>query len=340
MVADIKRDQKMLQKTKSGKWRMLAIVAGSCAALIVAALLCYVFLFNPQRTFKITESYRVTSEANSETILQVCLPISSGNQEIFDLLVVGVDDYTLETYDGWMELTAKLPTDGSEALVTISYSVTLMRNAPPWNGPVLDEYLLPQQFVDSDNRAIIELAEQFRGDSDYKTAQNILNYVHKTIKNPTGSRENIAQLSASELLDNPVGVCGDNAILMTALLRAEGIPARKIDGLSLMLPLSKASDWNHPGIAHAWVEFYIDGSWHFADPTWGLFYKSDTAHLSFGTYESNIESTFQQNCFDAIESSGYSLAGAMSAPLKFMVYSTDENATVVPRADASYSWFM
>jgi transglutaminase/protease-like cytokinesis protein 3 len=307
--------------------------------MIIATVLCYVF-FNAQRTFRIIETYKIMSENDSKTYLNVCLPISGGYQEIADLIVEGAKTYTVENYDGWRELTATVPSSGFESLITISYTVKLIRNAKPWNGEVLGDYTKPQQYVDSDSDGIVKLGEQLRYGNNYKTAKKILKYVHKTIRLPSGNRVNQSQLTASELLKNPVGVCGDYAILMTALLRAEGIPTRKISGLTLSIPLKKASDWNHRGIAHAWVEFYADGKWHFADPTWGLFGRSDTAHLSYGVYESNIQSEFQQNRYRAIESAGYFITGAMSSPLMFTVYSTDENCSVTPQADVIFSWFI
>jgi transglutaminase/protease-like cytokinesis protein 3 len=297
------------------------------------------YFFNAQRTLRIIETYKVTSENDSKTYLNVCLPISGGYQEITDLSVEGAEAYAVENYDGWRELTATVPSSGSESLITISYTVKLIRNAKPRNGEVLGNYTKPQQYVDYDSDGIVKLGEQLRGGNDYETVQNILKYVHKTIRLPSGNRVNQSQLTASELLRNPVGVCGDYAILMTALLRAEGIPARKISGLTLSIPLKKASAWNHRGVAHAWVEFYADGKWHFADPTWGLFDRSNTAHLSYGAYESNIQSDFQQNRYKAIEDAGYFIAGGMSSPLMFTVYSTDENCSVTPQADVSFSWF-
>jgi hypothetical protein len=139
-------------------------------------------------------------------------------------------------------------------------------------------------------------------------------------------------------LETPAGVCADNAILMTALLRAEGIPARMISGLALNMPLGRSGDWRHPGSSHAWVEFYVDGQWHFADPTWDLFNQNGPDRLSYGTYESNVASDFQQTRLDAIKSDGFSVVASMSAPFRFIVYSTDENTMTIPRTDVSFSW--
>ena len=309
------------------------------AATIAAVILGRMFFFNPDRIFQITETYRIESAEGAETFLNVCLPASTSYQSVSDFQVDGVEGYQITTCDGWAELVAAVTADGSENLVTISYSVQLLRDAEPWDGPVLNAYAEPQQYIDSDAAAVIEQAETLRADNDYETARNIFRFTHTTIQPIRSQRINEEQASASELLVEPVGGCNDYAILMVALLRADGIPAKKIDGLSLQLPLGRAGDWTHPGGAHAWVEFYVDGKWHFADPTWGLFDKTDTAHLSYGTFESTLSSDFQQNRMLQVEQSGYILVGAMSAPLKFMVYSTDPDATVTPRVEVGFTWF-
>jgi transglutaminase-like putative cysteine protease len=321
------------------------IIIGIIFGLLFACIPLYIFLFNPQRTFNIIETYRITSEYGAETFLRVTLPMSGAYQEITNLQVDGAIDYEIDYFDGWRELTARVPTSGYEVTITISYTARLFRNAGTWDGEVRPEYILPQQFVDSDNESIIELAEQLHGANDFQTARNIFNHTNRTITTRTGTfaseGDDPTQPYASEILLNPVGVCYDYAILMTALLRAQGIPARMISGLSLNIPLDRGGDWSHPGVAHSWVEFYADGAWHFADPTWGrrYFNRNGTVHLSFGTFEAYIRSDFQRNRFAAIEDDGFIIRGAMSAPLSFTVFSTDENTIVTPGADVNFSWF-
>jgi len=321
------------------------VIIGATIGLIVTLIPIYVFFLNPQRTFSITETYRITSAYGAETFLRVTLPVSGAYQEITDLQVTGAIDYQIEYFNGWCELTAQVPANGYESVVVISYTARLFRNAGTWAGEVRPEYTLPQQFVDSDNEAIIALAAELRGVNDFQTARNIFNHTNRTISTRTDTfsseGNNPAQPYASEILQNPVGVCYDYTILMTALLRAEGIPARMISGLSLNIPLGRGGDWSHAGVAHAWVEFYTGGTWHFADPTWGgrYFNRNGTAHLSFGTFEAYIRSDFQRNRIVAIEDDGFFIRGAMSAPLSFIVFSTDENTTVTPRGEVSFSWF-
>jgi hypothetical protein len=40
-----------------------------------------------------------------------------------------------------------------------------------------------------------------------------------------------------------------------------------------------------------------------------------------------------------VEDASYFIAGGMSTPLAFTVYSTDENCFVTPQADVNFSWF-
>ena len=328
--------KKYTKKQLAIQWTALIL---SCVVLICGIAVMYALFFNPQRTFTITETFRITSASDSETYLRVSLPMSGGYQEISNLLIEGAYEYSVEYFNGWRDLTVRVPSSDYEAIITISYSARIFSNAQPWAGDVLVEYTLPQQFIDSDNEAIIALAAQLRGSNDFQTAQNIHDHVNDLIRWPTEDRVNVSQLYASELLESPVGVCGDFAILMVALLRAEGIPARMISGLVLRIPLRSAHDWGHQGGSHAWVEFYANGKWHFADPSWGWFNRNRTEHLSFGIYNSYIRSDFQQNRFVELEEAGFPLVDGMSAPLRFLVYSTDEYATVIPRGEVRFSWF-
>lgn len=307
--------------------------------ILAVSLFSYVFYLNPQRTFNIKETYKITASDNADTFLRIALPDSNGYQKISNLKIEGAKDYTINCLDGWYEVTIRVPQNINENIISLSYTANLFRNILSWKSENIQEYLLPQQFVDSDNELVKKISAKLRGLNDYETAKNIFQYTNKIFNNHSESTV-INQQSASEMLKNPVGVCYDHAILMTALLRAEGIPARMISGLALRVPLKGGKDWSHPGVAHAWVEFYADDMWHFADPTWGngYFGKTDTSHLSFGTFEAYINSDFQQNRLKTIENDGYYIFGAMSTPLSFTAFSTDKNATVIPRADVEYSW--
>ena len=81
-----------------------------------------------------------------------------------------------------------------------------------------------------------------------------------------------APLSASEILRQGTGDCTEYSRALTAVLRADGIPAREVSGMAY------AGD--EFGFAfHAWVEAYINGRWVAIDPTWDQ-YPVDATHIA------------------------------------------------------------
>jgi hypothetical protein len=70
--------------------------------------------------------------------------------------------------------------------------------------------------------------------------------------------------SALETLKAGFGDCGEHSVLLAALLRASGIPARVVFGL-IYMPEKKGYYY------HAWVMAYNNIEWIFADPAFGVF---------------------------------------------------------------------
>lgn len=289
---------------------------------------------NSQKTFDMLESYKMTVPAGQTAWLQVDLPVSYGYQQIEALKVEGTDDWDITAHDDYQTMLCSVEGTGGEQMVSIRYTVTLPGDAESWQLPQHDEYLLPGEFVDSDNADIQAAAQSLIVESnDYETAKNIHRFVTETVKPRAGSSVNQMTMKASEVLKARVGVCGDYAHLMTAMLRAVGIPARDVAG-NAMNNLRKSGDWQHPGDAHAWVEFYADGAWHFADPTWGndTFDNPDNSHLSYGMAVSDINSQEAADLYKGITDQGYFIFGGMTAPLHFTAWCTGEGAAITPGA--------
>ena len=82
---------------------------------------------------------------------------------------------------------------------------------------------------------------------------------------------------------------------MTALCRASGIPAQMVLGLVYPYPMFRSHPTSfpqNPEESHAWVEYYSEGGWKMADPTWGATYlkfmqfdRNDGRHLLYGELE-------------------------------------------------------
>ncbi len=65
-----------------------------------------------------------------------------------------------------------------------------------------------------------------------------------------------AATTAMQAFASKLGVCQDYAHILIALCRANGIPARYVNGLMQGV-----------GETHAWVEVYVEGVWRGIDPT-------------------------------------------------------------------------
>jgi hypothetical protein len=101
--------------------------------------------------------------------------------------------------------------------------------------------------------------------------------------------------------------------------------------------LKKSTDgWEHSASSgsHAWVEFYTDGKWHFADPTWGkgFFDDCDGYHISYGL-EPMIDEDVYIEKFEAIEREGYQIPLSITAPFKVTFWSKSADVEVTPIVD-------
>ncbi|MBD1370786.1 transglutaminase domain-containing protein [Hazenella sp. IB182357] len=124
--------------------------------------------------------------------------------------------------------------------------------------------LLPSRGIPSDNEKIIALGKKITPDktTDYDKAKAIYQYVAQNMKYDMKKlRHNTFAWDDGALksLERQSGVCQDFVFLAIALLRAEGIPARFVEG--------EAGNQQH-----AWIEARIDNRWLTMDPTWGSGY--------------------------------------------------------------------
>jgi transglutaminase-like putative cysteine protease len=93
----------------------------------------------------------------------------------------------------------------------------------------LEDYLQPSQCIDSDHPTIVELAESLAdaGQSDLKNAVTLFYWVRDKIRyNPYALETTVESFLASTTLQAGESWCVPKAILLAALCRAAGIPAR------------------------------------------------------------------------------------------------------------------
>ncbi len=132
-------------------------------------------------------------------------------------------------------------------------------------------YLKPTELVQSSSPEITALSKKLTSGAatEYEAVNAILNYVVDNVK----YTYNPPQFDALYTIKTRTGNCQNFAHLSMALLRAAGIPARIVGGISLKQPLKvpvSGSDFLVQSMGqggHAWMEIYFpDLGWLSYDP--------------------------------------------------------------------------
>ncbi|PTL83844.1 transglutaminase family protein [Vitiosangium sp. GDMCC 1.1324] len=168
--------------------------------------------------------------------------------------------------------------------------VTLSARAPepgklkprPLADPEGGENLKSSIIVESDSQQIRDLAGQLAGGEKdaYTAAKKIVSWVATNLQKDYGASAD----RATDVLRQRKGDCTEHSLLTVALLRAAGIPARRVDGVIYMV--------NQDGVPalywHEWVEAFV-GEWTQMDPTFNQT-VADATHFGVGQ-EANAEIT-------------------------------------------------
>jgi len=127
-------------------------------------------------------------------------------------------------------------------------------------------YVAPAPFIESDDPMVLARARAIVGDAGdaVTAARRLVAWVNEHIvKAPS-----VTVPSAREVLSAARGDCNEHAVLLTALARAVGIPARVVAGTVY------AGDGFY---YHAWTELWL-GSWVSADGVFGQL-PTDATHI-------------------------------------------------------------
>jgi hypothetical protein len=133
-----------------------------------------------------------------------------------------------------------------------------------------DRFVKPEPFIESDHPKILNLVQKIVTDDDtpLEKANKLMTWVHKNIE----KRPVLSLPDALATLMNRVGDCNEHAVLLAALARAAGIPARIEAGLVYL---------NGRFYYHAWNLLYI-GRWITADSLFGQL-PADVTHIRFSS---------------------------------------------------------
>lgn len=128
----------------------------------------------------------------------------------------------------------------------------------------LSEFLRPTTFIDSDNPKIRKKTRELTRscESEIEKARRVFEFVRDSYNdNPCES------FMASDILECGGNLCRQRSILLAALCRAAGIPAR------LHLQKVTIKNWRHPDgqvkdvtFAHGLTGIYLNGRWHIYEP--------------------------------------------------------------------------
>ena len=141
-----------------------------------------------------------------------------------------------------------------------------------------EEFLQSSVVVDGEDPAIKKLAATALisvGDSDLERAEAMRRFVHEYISTKS---LNTAFATASEVARSRQGDCSEHAVLLAAMLRSHGIPARSAAGLIYAEQFAGRNDifgW------HMWTQAMIDGAWVDLDAT--LPSRFSASHILVGT---------------------------------------------------------
>ncbi len=119
----------------------------------------------------------------------------------------------------------------------------------------MEPFLVPEFNIESDSEEILEKARHISGrdTNPIFVTRKLFKWVYQELeKKPV-----VSIPSALEVLRTRVGDCNEHATLLTALLRASGIPARLCVGLVYT---------RGKFFYHAWTEAYV-GEWISMDAT-------------------------------------------------------------------------
>ena len=152
----------------------------------------------------------------------------------------------------------------------------------PVKDPEGGKYLKSTLVVESEHPEIRKLARSIvGGEKDaLKATRSIVSWVATNLQKDYGASAD----RATDVLRQKKGDCTEHSLLAVALLRAAGIPAKRVDGVVYLL-----NDDGVPALYwHEWVEAYV-GEWTQLDPTFNQ-PVADATHFAVGE-EGNAEIT-------------------------------------------------
>jgi hypothetical protein len=183
----------------------------------------------------------------------------------YQLRITGSDGAALDTPPG--QILARTPVAGDVALIVDPRGDAAQ---PPQSADKA-----PNRWLQSESKEVLELArEATRGArGDAAKVEQLERFVRSYISTKS---LRVGYASASEIVRNREGDCTEHAVLLAALIRAIGIPARVATGIAYA---PAYAGQHNVFVPHAWVHAWVDGEWRGYDAALARY---DAGHIAFG----------------------------------------------------------
>lgn len=167
--------------------------------------------------------------------------------------------------------------DGNRYIVATIVKDYQTKLPEPLSASQRRKYLAHTKSIQSNDAKIKSLAAAIlntkKSLASVQKAELLQRWVFENIE----KRQSVDIPSALEVLEKKRGDCTEHSLLLVALLRASGVPAREVHGLVY------SGRKKTPVFAgHRWVEFHNGHQWVSVDPTVGKLYVPAT-YISFGS---------------------------------------------------------
>jgi transglutaminase-like putative cysteine protease len=243
--------------------------------------------FGDKQAYEFHLTYHLRNPNLYPITTEIALPPSTNYQDVSLINLDPKPENVIQDKDGnWLAQYRLKSAEKMDVLAEGTVEVGLEPKQEPLTPEEQAAYVTEQKYWEISNDKVRELADTL------KTPQAIYNYVinalHYDFARVTEEKPRLGALSA---IQNPnSAVCREFTDLFIALARAEGIPAREVDGYAYtenakQRPLALEKD-----ILHVWPEYYDKDkkTWIMVDPTWGsttggvdYFDKMDFSHFAF-----------------------------------------------------------
>ncbi len=254
-----------------------------------------------QASFMTTTSFRMPKEKAlemSEENLDIAFSTIINSNVVFEN-PLQVKEVTFKISGISPEIIQGFPfDDGSQDLIESREDFSLVRTSsqifreeesasfPIVNDRFLDE-LEPTSFCQSDDRGIVETAREIIEEEQnaWRAAKKIAEWVSREIR----PNYDVGFATATEILKNREGDCSEHTVIMVALCRAVGIPARAAVGVMYADGIFAYHMWPEVYVGR-WVN--LDAKWLAVDKDTGEYF-TDATHIKLGR-SSLDENIFQE----------------------------------------------